>query len=88
MTGIIRAKFKCVSTTSRPAEPSLRLTEKTEFVHDVYFDAVTNNSPENAEFWKWTPSGRIIFSSLKGSAGLRFVPGKSYYVDFIEAPTQ
>lgn len=66
----IRAKFICLSVTDAGDSKSVLLT------------AVTGNSPENQQYWKYTPSGRIELSVL--NPDVKFTPQKSYYVDFIE----
>jgi hypothetical protein len=46
---------------------------------------VTGGSRENEEFYKWTPGGNILLSTINPDAAAQFVPGKSVYVDFIIA---
>lgn len=67
----IRAKFKVQSVTEQ--EGGL----KTATLHPV-----TAGSPENAEFFKWTPSGQIQLGTINPKAADQFVPGKEFYVDF------
>lgn len=67
----VRAKFKVQSVTEQ--EGGL----KTATLHPV-----TSGSPENAEFFKWTPSGSIQLGTLNPAAAAQFVPGKEFYVDF------
>jgi hypothetical protein len=67
----VRAKFKVHSVTER--EGGLK---------EVKLDAVTNGSPENASFFKWTPSGSISLGTLSPAAAGEFSPGKEFYVDF------
>jgi hypothetical protein len=50
---------------------------------DYEFRAVSDGSPENKEFWKWTPTGVLQFSCV--NPNVSFQPGKSYYVDICEA---
>jgi hypothetical protein len=59
---------------------------KTEFAggNKVELQAVTENTPENAAFWKYTPAGRIELQ-LRHEAKDLFGVGKSYYVRFEEA---
>lgn len=44
--------------------------------------AVYDNSPENKEFFKWTPSGQITLGVLNQKAWSQFILGEEYYVDF------
>jgi hypothetical protein len=50
-------------------------------VYDSKLSAVIGDTPENKEFWKWTPSGSIVLSTVKAD---HFIPGRNYYVDFTE----
>ena len=69
----VRAKFKCLSVTE--TEGGLK-TARLQPVHI--------GSPENAEFFKYTPSGSIELSVMNPAAAVHFVPGKSFYIDFTE----
>lgn len=40
--------------------------------------------PENSEFWKWVPSGKIELGPIDADALGRFRIGREYYVDFSE----
>lgn len=70
----IRAKFKCESVTAHASGT------KTAMLRPV-----TSGSPENAEFYKWTPGGQIDLSTLNEKAAEQFVPGREFYVDFTPA---
>lgn len=70
----VRAKFKVASVTEQ--EGGL----KTATLHPV-----TTGSPENEQFFKWTPSGQIQLGTINPKAAEKFVPGKQFYVDFVEA---
>lgn len=48
----------------------------------VRLHPVTSGSKENDEFYKWTPGGEIVLSTINESAAAQFVPGKQFYVDF------
>ena len=52
----VRAKFKCTKAGSRG--------KGDEKVHSYEFDAVVGGSPENDEFWKWTPSGSLSLDAI------------------------
>ncbi len=67
---MIRAKFQC--------------TEKTETASGfkVTLLPVTTGSKENETFYKWTPSGQIVLSTIP--LVNPFVVSKNYYVDFTE----
>ncbi len=47
---------------------------------------VYSGSEENKEFYKYTPAGNISLSVVNPKAAEQFELGKSYYVDFSEAP--
>lgn len=75
---MIRCKFKCDSV-----EKSVQWDKNAaEMLFTAKMTAVYNNSPENADFWKWTPTGSFQVSCVKYD---RFEPGKEYYLDISEA---
>jgi hypothetical protein len=49
------------------------------------FSPVVDGSPENKEFFKYTPGGQVIFHVLNRNASEKFEQGKQYYVDFSPA---
>lgn len=51
----------------------------------VKLQAVYDGSPENKEFFKWTPSGQISLGVLNPEAWKQLELGKEYYVDFSPA---
>ncbi len=65
-----RAKFKCdeVSQTVNGGK--------------IILSPVTSGSPENEEFFRWTPYGKIEIGTINPKAIKQFIPGKDYYVDF------
>ena len=70
----VRAKFK--------------VTEKEVDEHgcgDVRLEAVTSGSPENDEFFKWTPSGELRMGTINGNALAQFELGDEFYVDLVKA---
>jgi hypothetical protein len=67
----VRAKFKVQSTTEM--EGGLKTANLTP---------VTSGSPENEQFFKWTPGGQIQLGTINPEAGAQFVPGRQFYVDF------
>ena len=46
------------------------------------FMAVYQGSPENEEFFKYTPNATLVLGTVKDN---RYVPGKEYYLDIMEA---
>lgn len=70
----VRAKFKVQSVTEQ--EGNLKT---------AVLQAVSNGSPENVSFFKWTPSASISLSTMNPAASQQFVPGKEFYVDFTPA---
>lgn len=70
----VRAKFRCESVTKTANSAA-----------SVTLSPVTNGSPENDSFYKWTPGGCIALQTINESAADQFVPGKDYYVDFTPA---
>jgi hypothetical protein len=72
-----RAKFYVYSKT---------VFSGNEYVQ-VTFQPVTSGSPENDNFFKWTPSGKLEMS-IKPEVAELFEVGKSYYLDFSPAIVQ
>ena len=69
---MVRAKFQCNSVKTT-------LYGYREFE----FSPVISGSPENEEFFKTTPGGKITLNVK--NEGVEFTIGKNYYVDFTEA---
>lgn len=70
-----RCKFECHSVTKRKYGNS-------EYVYEAEFGPVYGSNPENAAFFKATPSGSIKVGTIKESV---FEPGAVYYIDFTKA---
>ncbi len=75
---MVRAKFKVTAVEPNNAEKE---EDKGSTVH---LFPVTG-SPENESFYKWTPGGNIILSTINTEAAAQFEVGKEYYVDFTPA---
>lgn len=56
-----------------------------EILATVKLAPVWGDSPENKEFFKWTPSGKIELGTINPSAAAAFVIGGEYFVDFTKA---
>ena len=48
----------------------------------IKLNVVVDGSPENKEFFKWTPSGQIELGTLNQKAWEQFPLGAEMYVDF------
>lgn len=70
----VRAKFKVQSVTE--SEGGLKTANLTP---------VTSGSPENEQFFKWTPGGQIQLGTINPTAAEQFTPGRQFYVDFTPA---
>lgn len=71
----VRAKFRCMSVTKKWDGSSI-----------VEFAAVLQQgkNPENAEFWKFTPSGDATLNfrgPIRDDRGEEYKPGDYYYID-------
>lgn len=75
-----RCKFACQSVTK--ARNWHRGPDDPEFVYSARFSAVTDGSEENKKFFHFTPSGMLEIATYKEDI---FTPGKSYYLDILEA---
>lgn len=51
----------------------------------ITLSPVTTGSKENEEFYRWTPGGNILLSTVNETAAAQFEVGKEFYVDFIAA---
>lgn len=71
--GKLRAKFKVKSV------------EHFENGGVVKMEPVTTGSPENEEFFKWTPSGEIKLGLVNHKQLDSLLPGKEFYIDLIPA---
>jgi len=59
------------------------VTQHSEGSKSVIFTPVVGGSPENEEFYKWTPGGEFSFNHI--NPNVKFEPGKEYYVDIVLA---
>lgn len=69
----VRAKFKVSEVTQHEQGASIKLVP------------VTSGSPENEQFFKWTPWGEIKIGTINPAAAEQFKPGAQFYVDFTPA---
>lgn len=73
----VRAKFSCTEVSDNGGD-----------VAAVSLMPVYSGSPENAEFFKWTPGGSIQLQTVNRAAAALFQRGGEYYVDFSRAPIE
>lgn len=74
----VRCKFKCIETGQSSMGE--------EVLHNAKFRAVFGDkSPENREFFKYTPSGELTLGVVKEQ---HFEAGKEYYLEITPAPTE
>jgi len=69
----VRAKFTCIEMTEGMGG------RKGRNLYSYKFYPVTEGSPENEQFFAYTPSGQLQLSSI--NEGL-FEVGEEYYLDF------
>lgn len=74
---MVRAKFQV-----QRYETSLQGKEECRTIH---LTAVYDGSPENKQFFKYTPNGRIEIGILNERAWREFPLGREVYVDFTNA---
>lgn len=74
---MVRAKFTCTGN-----EPNATVNPEGA---TVSLSPVVGGSPENDSFYKWTPGGNIVLSTINLAAAAQFEKGKNYYVDFTPA---
>jgi hypothetical protein len=69
---LVRAKFKVVKKEALEADGGAK----------IVLQAVCGGSPENEQFFKYTPSGEIVMQTVNPEAAVQFEEGKEGYVDF------
>jgi len=74
---MVRAKFRVISYET--------FLDRGEELRSIKFNVVVDGSPENKEFFKWTPSGQIQLGTLNRNAWEQFPLGAEMYVDFTSA---
>lgn len=74
---MVRAKFKVEFIEQDKGDPECKT---------IHLRAVYDSDPnsENGRFFKWTPNGTVVLSTINESAWSQFEEGKEYYVDFTE----
>jgi hypothetical protein len=75
----VRAKFKVITVTDSYD------SERMQRVAQVELQPVMSGSPENEQFYRWTPGGTIKLGTINEVAAKEFVPGREFYVDFTPA---
>jgi hypothetical protein len=70
---VCRAKFKLTARIENQAG------------HSLTFEPVTTGSPENDQFFKWTPWGKVEIGTVNPEAAAGFKVGGEYYLDFTPA---
>jgi hypothetical protein len=74
----VRYKFRCIRKEPLSVDPK-------EGYVGLSFEAITRGSPENEEFFKWTPSGWLEFYTVNAAAAEQFEIGEEYYLDITRA---
>jgi hypothetical protein len=67
---MVRAKFRCDDK------------ENTGEGFNFIMSAVTEGSPENEKFFRFTPGGSLTLYTVNPTAAEQIKSGKEYYVDF------
>lgn len=76
----VRAKMRCdsleaaIDSSQEPSGGTVRL------------NPVVNGSEENKQFYKYTPGGTVVLSTINQAAFSQFKLGAEYYVDITPAP--
>jgi len=81
---MVRAKFVVESYETRKSDTR---NPDSEELRSIKMIAVSDGSEENKKFFRWTPNGQINIGILNPEAWKQLELGKSYYVDFTEAPS-
>lgn len=72
---------RCKVICTRVSESSYGYKENEEAMYEAEFSAVHGGSPENDQFFKYTPTLTLKTGILKKQP---FQRGKAYYLDFTE----
>ncbi len=80
---MVRAKFVVESYETRKSNTR---DPESEELRTLKLIAVSDGSEENKKFFRWTPNGQITIGILNPEAWKQLELGKSYFVDFTEAP--
>ena len=67
------------------AKFTVNAEERTSWSITYKMTPIVSGSPENEEFFKTTPGGKIEITVKADATPARLVLGKSYYIDFTEA---
>ena len=70
----VRAKFKVTTVTPNGEDGGT-----------VWLNPVVNGSEENESFYRYTPGGNIVLSTINQKALEQFEVGDEFYVDFTKA---
>jgi len=73
---MVRAKFKVVKVEDMPG-PTPGKT--------IWLEPVYTGSLENERFYRMTPGGQIVLSTINAEAAKQFEVGAAFYVDFTSA---
>lgn len=73
-----RAKFNCVSVESFGVSKKVKLS--------VVYEGELGPNEENKRFTNATPQGECWLTIDNPAASVQFVPGRSYFATFEEAP--
>ena len=74
----VRCKFRCVEK-----KPVSENGDLNGFM--LRFEAVVNGSPENEQFFKYTPGGTLSLCTVNADAADQIEVGGKYYLDIIPA---
>ena len=62
-----------------------KMGQQGEIGSEIELNAVYNGSPENEEFFRYTPQGKVTLGIVREEAATQFEIGKEYYADFSPA---
>lgn len=70
----VRAKMRCEAKSGDEASG-----------YSILLRPVAGGSPENDEFYRWTPAGELSLTTVNPGAAAEFEEGREYYVDLTPA---
>lgn len=76
----IRAKFRVAEVTCRDRGPHAEAQISIKLL-----PVGPEGSPENAQFYRWTPGGAIELAVVQPETAAQFGLGQEFYVDFTAA---
>ena len=80
----VRAKFTVIEKSQVKNGATVENAQDIDG-YKISMTAVTTGSPENDNFFKYTPGGNLTLVTVSAAAADQLTVGKQYYLDITEA---